>query len=88
MIIYSSIGKTDCTGCKFYKKGDAIFAKRLPPPHWDPDIKFVSLALRVVQLPTVRVANMAMERIIDAIQQKATSVSFYDLEAESVHVDL
>ena len=81
MIIHSRIGSTDCSGCVFFRKGSALFAKRLPGPDQARDVKFVSLALRVAQLPTGKLAETAIERIAHAIMCAETSVSLHDLEA-------
>ena len=80
MIIHSRIGSTDCSGCKFYRKGSRIFAEPIAPPRQKPDVKHVSLALRVAQLPTPEIADIALDRILHAMNRGEASVSLEDLE--------
>ena len=80
MIVHSSIGSTDCSGCRFYRKGTRIFAKPILPRGQNPDVKFVSLALRVAQLPTPEIADIALDRIIYALNRGEACVSLKDLE--------
>ena len=83
MIIHSGIGSTDCSGCEIYRKGSRIFAKPTAPPGQDPDVTFVSLELRVAQLPTPEIADIAMDRIIHAMHRGETSVSLENLERQT-----
>ena len=83
MIIQSSIGRTDCSGCEIHRKGTRIFAKPTAPPGQKPDVKFVSLALRVAQLPTPEIADIAIDRIIRAIHRGKACVSLKDLERQT-----
>ena len=80
MIVHSSIGSTDCSGCELYRKGTRIFAKPTAPPGQNLEVKFVSLALRVAQLPTPEIADIALDRIIHAINRGKACVSLKDLE--------
>ena len=80
MIIHSRMGSTDCSGCTFFRKGGTLLAKRLPGPEEHRNIKFVSLALRVAELPTEKLADTAIERIGHALMCGETSVSLDDLE--------
>ena len=83
MIVHSSIGSTDCSGCEFYRKGSRIFAKPTAPLGENPEVKFVSLALRVAQFPMPEIADIAMERIIRAMNRGETSVSLKNLERQA-----
>ena len=83
MIIHSRIGSTDCSGCAFFRKGGTLLAKRIRGPEQHPDIKFVSLALRVAELPTEKLAKTAIRRIGHALICGETSVSLHDLEKQS-----
>jgi len=80
MIIHSRIGSTDCSGCEIYRKGTRIFAKPTAPPGQNPDVKFISLPLRVAQLPTPEIADIALDRIIHALNRGEACVSLEDLE--------
>ena len=80
MIIHSSVGSTDCSGCKFYRRGTRIFAESIPPSRQNLDVKFVSLALRVAQLPTPEIADIALDRILHAMNRGEAAVSLKDLE--------
>ena len=82
MIIHSRMGSTDCSDCAFSRKGRTLLAKRLPGPEQHRDIKFVSLALRVAELPTEKLADTAIERIGHALMCGETSVSLDDLEKQ------
>ena len=83
MIIQSSIGRTDCSGCEIYRKGTRIFAKPTAPPGQNPDVKFVPLALRVAQLPTPEIADIAIDRITRAIHRGEACVSLENLERQT-----
>ena len=83
MIIQSSIGRTDCSGCEIYRKGTRIFAKPTAPPGQNPEVKFVSLALRIAQLPTPEIADVAIDRIIRAIHRGKAYVSLEDFERQT-----
>ena len=83
MIVHSRIGSTDCSGCEFYRKGSRIFAKPTAPPGQDPDVTFVSLELRVAQLPTPGIADIAMDRIIHAMHRGEACVSLENLERQT-----
>ena len=80
MIIHSGIGSTDCSGCEFYRKGSRIFAKPIAPPGQNPDVTFVSLELRVAQLPTPEIADIALDRILHALNRGEACVSLENLE--------
>ena len=57
-----------------------MLAKRLPGPDQNPEIQFVSLALRVAELPTEKLAKTAIDRIAHAIMRGDKSVRLQDLE--------
>lgn len=82
MIVHSSIGSIDCSGCEFYRKSSRIFAKPTAPPGQDPDVTFVSLALRVAQLPTPEIADIALDRILHALNRGEACVSLKNLERQ------
>lgn len=83
MIVHSRIGNTDCSGCEFYRKGSRIFAKPTAPPGQKPDVTFISLALRVAQLPTPEIADIALDRILRALHRGEACVSLENLERQA-----
>ena len=83
MIIHSSIGSTDCSGCEIYRKGSGIFAKPTAPLGQNPDAAFISLPLRVAQLPTPEIADIAMDRISYAMNRGEKCVSLENLEGQA-----
>ena len=80
LIIESHLGSTDCSGCRFFRRSCYIFAQRFRQPEDSGIRKFVSLPLKVAELPTVDAAKTALERINVARQQRKGIVNLKDLE--------
>lgn len=80
LVIESHLGSTDCSGCRFFRRGCSIFAERVPQPEDTGAGIFVALPLRVAELPTTKVAEEALERIQMAQEQRKGVVNLSDLE--------
>ena len=87
LVIQSSAGSTDCSGCSFFRRGKQIFAqRRQQPDDWGTG-KFVSLPLRVAMLPTTQAAMTALARIDRARRNHTGIVNLMDLENAHVNED-
>ena len=87
LVIQSSVGSTDCSGCSFFRRGKQIFAqRRQQPDDWGIG-KFVSLPLRVAMLPTTQAAMTALARIDRARRNHTGIVNLMDLENADVNED-
>lgn len=73
-IVNSSLGSTDCSGCEISKKGTVLFAKRIEQPG------FVTLPIKIAEMPSVAAAEIALKRIQYAIKTGKRSVELMDLE--------
>ena len=73
-VIKSSLGSTDCSDCRIFTKGTALFAKNLQQP------EFVSLPIKIAEMPNVAVAIEALRRIRYAIKRRKLYVNLTDLE--------
>ena len=73
-VIDSSLGSTDCSGCEIFKKGTVLFAKRIERPG------FVTLPIKIAEMPHVTAAEKALKRIQYAIKTGERSVELTDLE--------
>lgn len=87
LVIQSSVGSTDCSGCSFFRRGRQIFAQRQQQPGDRRTGKFVSLPLRVAVLPTIRAAITALARIDKARRNRTGIVNVMDLENAPVNED-
>ena len=88
LVIQSSVGSTDCSGCSFFRRGKQIFAqRRQQPDDWGTG-KFVSLPLRVAVLPTTQAAMTALARIDRARRNHIGTVNLMDLENAHVNEDI
>ena len=74
LFVNSNFGITDCSGCLIFQKGKALFAKNLQQP------EFVSLPIRIAEMPNVEVAIEALRRIRYAIKRGKLYVDLTDLE--------
>lgn len=73
-VINSSLGSTDCAGCQTFIKGKALFTKRVQQP------KFVSLPIKIAEMPNVAATEAALRRIRYAIKIGKHYVDLTDLE--------
>ena len=87
LVIQSGVGSTDCSGCRFFRRGRHIFAQRLQQPEDRGIGKFVSLPLRVAVLPTTDAAITALARIDSARRNRTGIVNLMDLEKAHVNED-
>ena len=87
LVIQSSVGSTDCSGCSFFRRGRHIFAQRRQQPEDGGTGKFVSLPLRVAVLPTAEAAMTALIRIDRACRKRTSIVNLMDLEKAHVNED-
>ena len=87
LVIQSGVGSTDCSGCRFFRRGRHIFAQRHQEPKDGGTGKFVSLPLRVAVLPTTQAAMTALARIDRARRNHISIVNLMDLENDPVNED-
>ena len=87
LVIQSSLGSTDCSGCNFFRRGKHIFAQRRPQSEDRDTGKFVALPLRVAVLPTTQAAMTALARIDKARRNRIGVVNLMDLENASANED-
>lgn len=73
-LINSSLGKTDCSDCRMFRKDRVLFAQKIQQP------KFVSLPIRIAEMPSVADAEEALRRIQYAIKTGKIYVNLTDLE--------
>ena len=66
LIIESHLGSTDCSGCRFFRRGRHIFAQQRKGEDTYGRGKFVSLPLKVATFSTVAAAQEALARIDEA----------------------
>ena len=87
LVIQSGVGSTDCSGCRFFRRGRHIFAQRRQQSKDRGTGKFVSLPLRVAVLPTTQAAMTALARIDRACRNHTGIVNLIDLEKAPVNED-
>ena len=87
LVIQSGVGSTDCSGCRFFRRGNHIFAQRLQKLEDRGTGKFVSLPLRIAVLPTTDAAMTALARIDSARRNHTGIVNLMDLEKAHVNED-
>ena len=87
LVIQSGVGSTDCSGCRFFRRGRYIFAQRRQQSKDRGTGKFVSLPLRVAVLPTTQAAMTALARIDRACRNHTGIVNLMDLEKAPVNED-
>ena len=87
LVIQSGVGSTDCSGCRFFRRGRQIFAQRQKQPEDRGTAKFVSLPLRVAVLPTTQTAMTALPRIDRVRRNRTGIVNLMDLENAHVNED-
>ena len=75
-VINSSLGKTDCSDCQIFKKGTELFAKRVQQR------KFVSLPIKIAEMPNIATAEAALRRILYAVKIGEHYVDITDLESD------
>ena len=80
LIIKSRLGSTDCSGCRMFRRGAKILAKRAKQPGEKRSTSVLSLPIKVADLPSVEAAEVALERITYAIVTGQTVVNLTDLE--------
>lgn len=80
LIVESHLGSTNCSGCRFFRRGRSIFAKRFRQPEDIGVGRFVVLPLKVAELPTPCAAKKALERIDTARKARKGRVDLKDLE--------
>ena len=73
-VINSGLGDTDCSDCQIFRRGTGIFAKRVQ------GLKFVSLPIKIAEMPNVAAAKKALRRIQYAIKVDKDYVDLTDLE--------
>lgn len=81
LIVESRLGSTDCSDCRFFRKGRHIFAQKRQ--RQNTYTKFVSLPLKVATFPTSDAAHEGLARIDEARRLRKGIVNLKDLETES-----
>ena len=79
LVIESHLGTTDCSGCRFFRRGRHIFAQQTQHQDTYTSGKFVSLPLKVATLPTLPAAEEALARIDEARRLRKGIVNLKDL---------
>ena len=79
LVIESHLGSTDCSGCRFFRRGRHIFAQQTQNQNTYKSGKFVSLPLKVATLPTLPAAEEALARIDEARRLRKGIVNLKDL---------
>ena len=79
LIVESDLGSTDCSGCRFFRRGHHIFAQQTQNQDPYRRGKFVSLPLKVATFGTVAVAEEALARVDEARRLRKGSVNLKDL---------
>lgn len=74
LVISSSLGATDCSGCQIFNKGTTLFAKHIVPPG------SVSLAIKIAEMRDTTSTTEALRRIKDAIETGENFIGLIDLE--------
>jgi hypothetical protein len=82
LIIESHLGRTDCTGCRIYRKHHLILAVLVRIRGDDIAQKYPALPIKVAELPSEFAAERALWRIQFAIETNK------NLDTEKVTVDL
>ena len=83
LVIGSRLGSTDCSGCRIFRRGRSIFAKRLRQPEDIGVGRFVALPVKVAELPTICAAEAALKRINEAKKTRKGVVNLEDLETST-----
>ena len=78
LIVESRLGSTDCSGCRFFRRGRYIFAQQSRQPENIGVGKFVALPVKVAELPTPYAAMEALKRIDKARRQQKGIVNLRD----------
>ena len=74
--INSSLGDTDCSGCQIFRRGTVLFARLVQEPN------FVSLPIKIAEMPNVAAAEAALRRIHWASKIGKRYVDLTDLESD------
>ena len=74
LVISSSFGATDCSGCQIFNKGTTLFAKRIMRPG------SVSLAIKIAEMRDTAATMKALRRIENAIETGENFIELIDLE--------
>ena len=80
LIVESRFGATDCSGCRIFRQGRQIFAKPTQQPGENSSANFISLPIKIADLPSVEAAEEALKRIEYAIKASETFVDLTDLD--------
>ena len=73
-VIHSSLGSTDCSGCRVFNSGTTLFAKRIEEPD------FALLPIKIAEMRNVAAVEEALNRIQHAIKAGKRSIKLIDLE--------
>ena len=74
LVISSSLGTTDCSGCQIFNKGTTLFAKRIVRSG------SISLAIKIAEMRDAAATTTALRRIKNAIGTGKNFIKLTDLE--------
>ena len=77
-LVKSNMGTTDCSGCRMFSRGRILFAKAVRQLYHPKDVKFVSLATKIAELPNKKLTAAARRKIDDALKRGETFVNLSD----------
>lgn len=73
-VIYSNLGSTDCTGCRVYRRGTLLLAKRHRPENDPMRKRFIAMPMKIAAFADVRTAKNTLKKVGLAIKAGKVSV--------------
>ena len=80
-VVESHLGATDCSDCQIFRHENKIFAKLVWQSRKTGPNMNASLPIKIAELPSVRLAEIALAKIEMAIKRGDTIIDLRDLES-------